>query len=156
MPARPAAVRSTNELPACAAPGAGDSRDRVRTLLFFTPWVSVPLALLGISLVLATPLVVLVPYAWLAIPALVAGGGRAGADAALALPAGDPRQLPPRRRDVAPAPPLTRYVRAGTGWTSSCVPRASARHAAGPAALRCLLDLMQVGQVAAAPLEAKP
>ena len=48
-------------------------RDRVRTLLFFTPWVSVPLALLGICLVLATPLVVLVPYAWLAIPALVAG-----------------------------------------------------------------------------------
>jgi len=48
-------------------------RDRVRMLLFFTPWVSVPLALLGICLVLATPLVVLVPYGWLAIPALVAG-----------------------------------------------------------------------------------
>ena len=47
-------------------------RDRVRKLLFFTPWVSVPLALLGICLLLATPLVVLVPYGWLVVPALVA------------------------------------------------------------------------------------
>jgi hypothetical protein len=48
-------------------------RDRLRELLLFTPWVSMPLALLGVYLVLVSPLVVLVPYGWLAVPIGVAG-----------------------------------------------------------------------------------
>jgi hypothetical protein len=47
-------------------------RDRVRMLLFFTPHVSIPLALLGVFLTLATPVVALVPYGWLASVAGVA------------------------------------------------------------------------------------
>jgi hypothetical protein len=48
-------------------------RDRVRLLLLFTPWASIPLALLGVYLVLVSPLVACVPYGWVAVPAGVAG-----------------------------------------------------------------------------------
>jgi hypothetical protein len=48
-------------------------RDRVRMLLFFTPHVSIPLALLGVYLALVTPVVALVPYGWLFSVAGVAG-----------------------------------------------------------------------------------
>jgi hypothetical protein len=47
-------------------------RDRVRMLLFFTPWVSAPLALLGLGLLVLSPVVAFVPWGWLAVPALVA------------------------------------------------------------------------------------
>jgi hypothetical protein len=43
-------------------------RDRVRVLLLFNPAASVALAVLAIFLVLATPLMVLVPYGWIACP----------------------------------------------------------------------------------------
>jgi hypothetical protein len=43
-------------------------RDQLRTILFFTPWVTIPLAFLGVVLTLATPVVVLVPYGWVLVP----------------------------------------------------------------------------------------
>jgi hypothetical protein len=43
-------------------------RDRLRKLLFFTPWVSIPLAVLGASLSLATPLVLLTSLGWICYP----------------------------------------------------------------------------------------
>ncbi len=43
-------------------------QDRLRMLLFFTPWVSIPLALLGVFLTLTAPLIALVPFGWLAWP----------------------------------------------------------------------------------------
>jgi hypothetical protein len=43
-------------------------RDRIRVLLLFTPSVSVPLAVLGVYLALATPVMVLVPYGWISAP----------------------------------------------------------------------------------------
>jgi hypothetical protein len=42
-------------------------------LLFFTPHVSIPLALLGVLLALATPVIAIVPYGWLASVAGVVG-----------------------------------------------------------------------------------
>ena len=50
-------------------------RDHVRTVLFFTPWLSIPLALLGIALVVLTPVAVLVPWGWLAIVVAICGAG---------------------------------------------------------------------------------
>jgi hypothetical protein len=48
-------------------------RDQLRRILFFTPWVSIPLAFLGVVLTVTTPVVVLVPYGWVLVPvALVA------------------------------------------------------------------------------------
>ena len=47
-------------------------RDRIRVLLFFTPAVSIPLAVLGVYLALATPVLVLVPYGWVAAPVGIA------------------------------------------------------------------------------------
>jgi hypothetical protein len=49
------------------------ARDRARRLLFFTPHVSVPLALLGAFLVLASPVIVLVPFGWIAVPVGILG-----------------------------------------------------------------------------------
>ena len=43
-------------------------RSRVRMLLLFNPAVSVALGVLAVFLVLATPLIVLVPYGWVAVP----------------------------------------------------------------------------------------
>jgi hypothetical protein len=49
-------------------------RQRVRFLLLFTPWVSVPLALLGVYLAVAAPLLAFTWVGW-----VVYGGGVAGA-----------------------------------------------------------------------------
>jgi hypothetical protein len=46
-------------------------RDQVRRILFFTPWVTIPLALLGVVLIVATPIAVLVPYGWVLVPLAV-------------------------------------------------------------------------------------
>ena len=48
-------------------------RSKLRTLVFFTPWVSIPLAALALVLVVTSPVVVLVPFGWLVVPAAVAG-----------------------------------------------------------------------------------
>jgi hypothetical protein len=48
-------------------------RDKTRALLLFTPWASIPLALLACFLVAATPVVVLVPYGWVLVPLGVLG-----------------------------------------------------------------------------------
>ena len=79
-------------------------RDKTRALLLFTPWASVPLALLACFLVAATPVVVLVPYGWVLVPLGVLGARRAGAVAAPALPHDDPGQLAARRLLLAAAP----------------------------------------------------
>lgn len=54
--------------PALAAPGAAAPRprprDRLRILLFFTPWVSVPLAFLGVALAVCFPLTLVTPVGW--------------------------------------------------------------------------------------------
>ena len=50
---------------------AGRVRDKVRILVFFTPWVTIPLTLLGLVLVAAIPVVLLVPYGWVVYPAAV-------------------------------------------------------------------------------------
>jgi hypothetical protein len=43
-------------------------RNTVRAILFFTPWLSIPLALLGGALLVLSPVVVLVPFGWIAVP----------------------------------------------------------------------------------------
>ena len=48
-----------------------DVRNKARTMLFFTPWLSIPLTLLGIALLLAVPLIVLVPFGWIVVPVAV-------------------------------------------------------------------------------------
>jgi hypothetical protein len=48
-------------------------RDQFRTILFFTPWVTIPLAFLGVALTLATPVVALVPFGWVVVPVLLLG-----------------------------------------------------------------------------------
>ena len=49
------------------------ARDRLRKLLFFTPWVSIPLALLGVAFALSWPLLLFVSFGWVCYPfALVA------------------------------------------------------------------------------------
>jgi hypothetical protein len=48
------------------APSGGPTRprDRLRVLLFFTPWVSVPLACLGVALAVCFPLTLVTPLGW--------------------------------------------------------------------------------------------
>jgi hypothetical protein len=48
-------------------------------LLFFTPWVTISLAFLGLALLVAIPVALLVPFGWIALP------GAAAAAAGLAL-----------------------------------------------------------------------
>jgi hypothetical protein len=43
-------------------------RDQLRRIVFFTPWVTIPLAFLGVVLTVITPVVVLVPYGWVLVP----------------------------------------------------------------------------------------
>jgi len=43
-------------------------RDQLRRILFFTPWVTIPLAFLGVLLTVIAPVVVLVPYGWVLVP----------------------------------------------------------------------------------------
>ena len=50
-------------------------RDQARMVLFFTPWLSIPLALLGLALVVLTPVAVLVPWGWLSILIAIGGAG---------------------------------------------------------------------------------
>ena len=50
-----------------------EHRDLLRTIFFFAPWLSIPLALLGLALAVLTPVVVLVPFGWLAVPVAIAG-----------------------------------------------------------------------------------
>ena len=50
-------------------------RDQTRMVLFFTPWLSIPLALLGLALVVLTPVAVLVPWGWLSILIAIGGAG---------------------------------------------------------------------------------
>ena len=50
-------------------------RDHARMVLFFTPWLSIPLALLGLALVVLTPVAVLVPWGWLSILIAIGGAG---------------------------------------------------------------------------------
>ena len=50
-------------------------RDQTRMVLFFTPWLSIPLALLGLALVVLTPVAVLVPWGWLTILVAIGGAG---------------------------------------------------------------------------------
>ena len=42
-------------------------RDQLRRIVFFTPWVTIPLAFLGVVLTVITPVVVLVPYGWVLV-----------------------------------------------------------------------------------------
>jgi len=50
-------------------------RDQTRMVLFFTPWLSIPLALLGLALAVLTPVAVLVPWGWLTILVAIGGAG---------------------------------------------------------------------------------
>ncbi|HUK44407.1 MAG TPA: hypothetical protein VLV28_03855 [Gaiellaceae bacterium] len=43
-------------------------RDRVRMLIFFTPWVTVPLALLGVAITVTTPLIDFTSLGWICLP----------------------------------------------------------------------------------------
>ena len=47
-------------------------RRRARVLLFFTPWVSVPLAVLGVVLALTWPLMLVSSLGWIVVPVAVA------------------------------------------------------------------------------------
>ena len=46
-------------------------KDQVRLVVFFTPWVSIPLAFLGVVLVLTYPLWLLTSLAWICVPVAV-------------------------------------------------------------------------------------
>ena len=46
-------------------------RNRVRLLLFLTPWVSIPLALLGVALALTYPLMLVTRLGWICDPVAV-------------------------------------------------------------------------------------
>ena len=46
-------------------------RDRLRLIAFLSPWVTIPLALLGVALTLVYPLVLLTSLAWILYPILV-------------------------------------------------------------------------------------
>jgi hypothetical protein len=46
-------------------------RDRLRLIAFLSPWITIPLALLGVALTLAYPLVLLTPLAWALYPVAV-------------------------------------------------------------------------------------
>jgi hypothetical protein len=54
-------------------------RDRIRVLLLFTPWVSVPLALLGVFLAVTYPVGVLLGFGWIVAVVGVAGAVALGA-----------------------------------------------------------------------------
>jgi len=54
-------------------------RDRIRMLVFFTPWLSGPLALLGVALAVSCPLILFTSLGWICIPVEI------GAAAAVAL-----------------------------------------------------------------------
>jgi hypothetical protein len=47
-------------------------RDRARTLALLTPWVSVPLAVLGVTLGLSYPLLLVSDLGWICYPVAVA------------------------------------------------------------------------------------
>ena len=46
-------------------------KDQVRMVVFFTPWVSIPLAFLGVVLVLTYPLLLLTSLAWICLPVAI-------------------------------------------------------------------------------------
>jgi len=46
--------------------------DRLRKLVFFTPWLSIPLALLGVALVVVTPLMLTTSFGWICYPVALA------------------------------------------------------------------------------------
>ncbi len=46
-------------------------KDQIRMVAFFTPWVSIPLAFLGIVLLLTYPLLLLTSLAWICLPVAV-------------------------------------------------------------------------------------
>ena len=46
-------------------------RDRIRTVVFFTPWVSIPLAFLGLALAVTYPLLLVTSLAWICAPVAV-------------------------------------------------------------------------------------
>jgi hypothetical protein len=46
-------------------------RDQIRTVVFFTPWVSIPLAFLGVALAVTYPLLLLTSLAWICAPVAV-------------------------------------------------------------------------------------
>jgi hypothetical protein len=46
-------------------------KDQVRMVVFFTPWVSIPLAFLGVVLVLTYPLLLLTSLAWICVPVAI-------------------------------------------------------------------------------------
>lgn len=46
-------------------------RDRLRKVIFFTPWVSIPLAALGVALTLAMPLILTMGFGWICYPIAV-------------------------------------------------------------------------------------
>ena len=46
-------------------------RDHIRTVVFFTPWVSIPLAFLGLALAVTYPLLLVTSLAWICAPVAV-------------------------------------------------------------------------------------
>ena len=68
--AEPATPRAAWRAPARVGPRPG-LRDRLRVLSFFTPWVSIPLALLGIESIVCFPLALLVGFGWISYVAAV-------------------------------------------------------------------------------------
>jgi uncharacterized membrane protein len=46
-------------------------KDQIRMMVFFTPWVSIPLAFLGVVLLLTYPLLLLTSLAWICLPVSV-------------------------------------------------------------------------------------
>jgi uncharacterized membrane protein len=46
-------------------------KDQIRMVVFFTPWVSIPLAFLGVVLLLTYPLLLLTSLAWICLPVAV-------------------------------------------------------------------------------------
>ena len=46
-------------------------RDHIRTVVFFTPWVSIPLAFLGLALGVTYPLLLVTSLAWICAPVAV-------------------------------------------------------------------------------------
>lgn len=43
-------------------------RERIRVIVFFTPWISIPLALLGVALAVTYPLSLVTRLAWICDP----------------------------------------------------------------------------------------
>jgi uncharacterized membrane protein len=46
-------------------------KDQIRMVVFFTPWLSIPLAFLGVVLVLTYPLLLLTSFAWICLPVAI-------------------------------------------------------------------------------------